>query len=66
MSCCYYVTQLGIRADINKGTVQLCNKQADTVSCTLGEFGSIYDGILKFEIEQIGLSQLEKQMTQKF
>jgi pyruvate,water dikinase len=58
--------ELGIPAIVgtNDATEKLSNKQAVTVSCAEGEFGNIYEGILKFEIEQTDLSQLEKPKTQ--
>ena len=57
--------ELGIPAIVgtNNATEKLCNKQAVTVSCADGEFGNIFDGILKFEIEQTDLSQLSKPKT---
>jgi pyruvate,water dikinase len=58
--------ELGIPAIVgtNDATEKLSNKQAVTVSCAEGEFGNIYEGILKFEIEQTDLSQLAKPKTQ--
>ncbi|MFT6990118.1 MAG: pyruvate,water dikinase [Paraglaciecola sp.] len=58
--------ELGIPAIVgtNDATEKLSNMQAVTVSCAEGEFGNIHEGILKFEIEQTDLSQLEKPKTQ--
>ncbi len=41
----------------------LKNSQEVTVSCAEGEIGKIYDGILKFEIEEVDISKLPRPKT---
>ena len=41
----------------------LKNSQEVTVSCAEGEVGKIYDGILKFEIEEVDISKLPRPKT---
>jgi len=57
--------ELGIPCVIGteKGTKILKSGQNVTVSCSEGETGKIYDGLLKFEIEKINLEKLPKTKT---
>ncbi|HEX54532.1 MAG: phosphoenolpyruvate synthase [Candidatus Altiarchaeales archaeon] len=57
--------ELGIPCVIGteKGTKILKTGQKVTVSCADGEIGYIYDGLLKFEIEEINLDELPKTKT---
>jgi pyruvate,water dikinase len=57
--------ELGIPCVIGteKGTKALKTGQKVTVSCSEGEVGKIYDGILKFDVEEINLKELPKTRT---
>ncbi len=57
--------ELGIPCVIGteNGTTILKSGQSITVSCSEGEIGKIYDGILKFEIKETNLKKLPKTRT---
>ncbi|MCI0381820.1 MAG: phosphoenolpyruvate synthase, partial [Chlamydiae bacterium] len=58
--------ELGLIAVVGteNGTKKLKNKQQVTVSCSEGDIGYIYDGILPIEKKQIDLQKLPKIQTQ--
>ncbi len=45
------------------GTEKIKNGQKITVSCSEGEEGKVYDGLLKFEIKKLDLKQMPKTKT---
>ncbi len=57
--------ELGIPAIVgtDKGTEALQTGQEVTVSCAEGEIGNVYEGILKFEIQETDLSHLPRPRT---
>ncbi|WP_457601007.1 pyruvate, water dikinase [Hydrogenivirga sp.] len=57
--------ELGIPAVVGTGnaTEKLQNGMEVTVSCAEGETGYVYEGILKFEVEEINVSQLPRPKT---
>ncbi len=57
--------ELGIPCVIGteNGTQNLKNKQKVTVSCSEGEVGKVYQGLLKFEIKKINLKELPETRT---
>ncbi len=58
--------ELGVPAIVGtgNGTQRLRNGEPVTVCCAEGEVGSVYEGILEFEIQQTDLSQLAHPKTQ--
>lgn len=58
--------ELGIPAIVGSetGTGALKTGQEITVSCSEGEIGYVYDGILPFEVSELPLDQLPKPRTQ--
>jgi pyruvate,water dikinase len=57
--------ELGIPCIVGteNGTEILKNKQKVTVSCSEGEKGRVYEGLLKFEINEINLKELPETKT---
>ncbi len=57
--------ELGVPAIVGtgNGTHRLKNGQAVTVCCAEGEIGSVYSGVLEFEVQQTDLSQLAQPET---
>ncbi|MBS1972618.1 MAG: phosphoenolpyruvate synthase [Bdellovibrionales bacterium] len=57
--------ELGIPAIVGtkNATTVLRNGQDVTVSCSEGEVGNVYEGLLKFTTEEINLSQLKRPKT---
>ncbi len=57
--------ELGIPCIVgtNKGTEKIRRGQNITVSCSEGERGHVYDGILKFEIKKHNLKEIKKTKT---
>ncbi len=57
--------ELGIPAVVGTGnaTELLKNGQEVTVSCAEGETGYIYEGLLKYEIEEVNISELPRPRT---
>jgi len=58
--------ELGIPAVVGThfGTSVLKNGQEITLSCSEGDEGKIYEGILKFDVQEIDLSKLKKPKTE--
>ncbi len=57
--------ELGIPCIVgtNNATEKIAEGQKITVSCSGGEEGRVYDGLLKYEVEHIDLKQLPKTKT---